>query len=198
MHVNKMKIDLNAEMIRHVNKQPSNISESAGRRQNSQQRDVPEVIGGTKATLIISEKNKQHLESKKKNSVEVSTIGLQDKDDLERIKEDSAESFLEVHNQDGVVLTIPMSNEEKAIRNSRLNSPIKNPNAAVNISQGTEVIPPSHTNQNEKLSSNNPDNSNKDSMSFIKANPSRVVLSKKQFSSNNTLITKSGFLPQAA
>ena len=30
-------------------------------------------------------------------------------EDLEKIKEDSAESFLEVHNQDGMVLVVPLT-----------------------------------------------------------------------------------------
>lgn len=42
-------------------------------------------------------------------------------DDLEKIKEDSAESFLEVHNQDGMVLVVPLTQEEKVLKEQTIN-----------------------------------------------------------------------------
>ena len=41
--------------------------------------------------------------------------------DLEKIREDSAESFIEVHNQDGVVVCVPL-NEDPQARNFKLNT----------------------------------------------------------------------------
>jgi hypothetical protein len=108
-------------------------------------------------------------------------------DDLEKIKEDSAESFLEVHNQDGMVLVVPLTHEEKVLKDQTINPIFShyNMNPATQ-SVGTQSIV--YSNNDEKLTHHDL----KDSSHIIKPNPSRVVLSKKQQQSNASFSRVSG------
>lgn len=53
-------------------------------------------------------------------------IGIQNNEDLEKIKEDSAESFIEVHNQDGLVLVVAATQESKPAQSMLTKNPQAN------------------------------------------------------------------------